>query len=326
MLLQNRIIGFVLAVAFLFTSCRKKEIAIEPFDRGDVITASVDMSSDYKHQVFYSLSQDTIVSTNLKTDWDLAFENGATGYHVKLNSAKAMYAYNTGQTTFSLVTDTSGFGTNKKCDSPTGNLDSTAFNGWESSFPVFVLDRGYSSSGIHQGFKKIQLLSSGVSDYSYKVAELNGAGEVTVSVPKNNAKNFSCLSLNTNQVVNVEPDKENYDLLFTQYTHVYSNPYSTYLVTGVLINPDKVKVAAINDKPFSEIELNDTIQHPFSSFQNAIGYDWKFYDLPNSVYIVYPSKCYIIKDVQGYFYKLHFIDFYNQSGQKGAPKWEYKRL
>lgn len=326
MYLKSKTVCLFSLIVLFSASCRKSEIAIKPLDRGDVITNSVDMNSDYKQQLFFSLSENTVISSNLKTAWDIEFECSVSGFHIKLNTAKAMCAANTSQTTFSLVTDTSNFSVNKQYDSPTGNLDSTAFATWQILKPVYIIDRGYNEVGTPQGFRKIQILSVTTTDYNIKISNVDGSNEVTLTVKKNIAKNYVQFSFASNSVVNIEPDKENYDLLFSQYTHIYSNPFSTYLVAGVIINPGKVKVAHVFDKPFANISVTDTLTHPFKIHQNIIGYDWKTYSFQTSTYIIDFNKCYIIKDVKGFYYKLHFIDFYNSVGVKGFPKFEFKKL
>jgi len=42
-------------------------------------------------------------------------------------------------------------------------------------------------------------------------------------------------------------------------------------------------------------------------------------------YEVFPKMIYIIQTPLGY-YKFHFVDFYNTSGDKGYPKFEYQKL
>lgn len=311
---------------FLLSSCRKPEIAVKPAHRGDVITTSVDIGSDYKQQVYFSLSQNAVISTNLKTSWDIGFETLPEGFHLVTNSAKAMSVYNSRQTDFYAVKDTLGFGKNRTYDSPTGNLDSTAFGDWRIEHPVYLVDRGYNEAGIHQGFKKMQIISLQSDLYTFKIADVNGKNEMSCVVQKNKLKNFMQFSFTSNSVVNIEPGKDSYDLLFSQYTHLYQNPFSTYLVTGVLINLHEVKVARVPDIPFNNISIHDTLTHPFKAHQNTIGFDWKTFNFTTSTYTIDLNKCFIIKDTKGYFYKLHFIDFYNSSGLKGHPKMEFKKI
>ncbi|HEY1040908.1 MAG TPA: HmuY family protein [Bacteroidia bacterium] len=315
---------FILFFTILLTSCRKEELPVQPLDRGSVVTAQVDMGNDYKQQIYYSLGNNSIVSTNLKVDWDLAFESSATGTHIKLNSAKWMGIYKTQQTVFSTVTDTSGYANNTMYDAPSGNMDSTAVGSWQDG-KVYVLFRGYTPSGSKIGFKKIQFISSDASTYTFKYANLNGSSEQTITLTKQSSKNFTCFSINTNAVANIEPDKENFDLWFTQFTHVYAD-HTPYLVVGILSNPHKVKTSRITDISFDNIKLNDTITHPFTPHVNNIGFDWKTFSLNTNTYTVDPSMCFIIKATDGFYYKLHFIGFYNSGGLKGSPKFEFKKL
>ena len=55
-----------------------------------------------------------------------------------------------------------------------------------------------------------------------------------------------------------------------------------------------------------------------------IGYDWKSYN--SGTYEVDINKNYIIKTTEDLYYKIHFIDFYNDQGEKGTPKFEISSL
>ena len=57
-----------------------------------------------------------------------------------------------------------------------------------------------------------------------------------------------------------------------------------------------------------------------------IGYDWKYYNLDAALYTIEPGLAYVIRDRDGFYYKLRFIDFYSEAGEKGYPKFEYVRL
>ena len=71
---------------FIFTiSCDKEELPILPHQTGDVLVQQIEMLQDYRYQVFYNLENNEIISENLKTDWDLGFENTQNGFHIVLN-------------------------------------------------------------------------------------------------------------------------------------------------------------------------------------------------------------------------------------------------
>ena len=72
---------------FVFISCEMEEIPVSPHNPGDIQINQIELSNDYRHQVFYDLGSNSIISDNLKTDWDLGFESSNDGYHIILNSS-----------------------------------------------------------------------------------------------------------------------------------------------------------------------------------------------------------------------------------------------
>lgn len=308
-------------------ACHKEELPVPAHDPGDVITNSVDIGNDYKRQVYFDLGTNTVVGKNAKTTWDLGFETSADGYHVVLNTSKSMFVYNTGSTNFNAVNDTTGFSLNKRWDEASGNLDSTAIGDWRTTKPVYIIGRGYNELGVYLGFRKIQFLNVDNNGYEVRIANLNGTNDNTMTIVKDSIYNFTFLSLNgTGSVVMVEPPKKDWDLVFTQYTHIFydENPVMPYLVTGCLLNRYKTKAMMDAGINFAEISYAYASAKTLSSAINTIGYSWK--DFTGSVFITRPDRNYIIRDAEGFLYKLHFIDFYNHAGVKGSPKWEYQRL
>ena len=53
---------------------------------------------------------------------------------------------------------------------------------------------------------------------------------------------------------------------------------------------------------------------------------WKYYNFEAGSYTVEVGLNYVIKNRKGYFYKLRFVEFYNNLGQKGYPAIEYQQL
>lgn len=314
-----------ITIATLFISCEKDEIAIEAYDRGNIITTSINIDPTYKLQVFYNLNANSILSQNNKTDWDIAFSCTENNNHIILNSAKGMYVWRITNKAFTSVLDTNGFEQNKKWDASSGAYDSTAFANINDSNVVYLVDLGYNEMGLHLGFKKLNVLASTNKSYKIRYANLNGINYNEYQILKDDQYNYAAFSFKLNKIVPIQPIKNTFDLVFTQYTYTFLNPYQSYLVTGILIN-NGVKVAKGSNIPFSEIKLADTLSYTFSTRADAIGYDWKYFNFNEGKYTVDPSIFYIIKDVKGFFYKLHFIDFYNESGEKGHIKFEYQKL
>ncbi len=319
------------ALALLFfASCYKEELPVAPYEAGDVLTAEIEMEEDYKWQVYFDLKTNKMVGKNLKTEWDLAFETTPNGYAVILNSAKSMFAYNTLSTNFSETFKISDYSGSRKWDNPNGNLDATAIGDWRNNNHVYLIDRGYNEQGQQLGFRKIQLLQVDGEKYIIKVAALNGENEVTYTVNKNAGYNFTFVSFNNDKAesIQVEPAKNTWDLAFTQYTYIFYNsePPTPYLVTGCLLNRYNTVAVADTTIAFENIDLEYAINKTYTNNIDAIGYNWKEYDFDANSYLVYSNINYIIKDAEGSYYKLHFIDFYNRQGKKGYPTFEFQRL
>jgi hypothetical protein len=153
---------------------------------------------------------------------------------------------------------------------------------------------------------------------------LDGTDIQAITVPKDASRSFTCYRFSSG-VVPIEPLRTSWDLVFTQYTHQFYEPFLPYIVTGVLSSTE-TRVATVRGRSFQEVMLADTVQFPFSSARDAIGYDWKTYSFETASYTVDQDKIYIIQDAEGYFHKLRFLDFYNTLGQVGCPRFEVRPL
>jgi hypothetical protein len=127
----------VIVCIILLTSCFKEDDKIVPHDPGDVKTQVIELTKDYRYQVYFDLSSEKIISTNLKTEWDLGFECSEKGWHIILNTSNFMLAAKSGLTDFDQPVDTVGYKWN--FDVSTGDPDSTAIGQWfEFSSPDSV--------------------------------------------------------------------------------------------------------------------------------------------------------------------------------------------
>jgi hypothetical protein len=306
---------------FLF-SCEKAEIPKPKLAVSGASIFTVSTGSDYRNQLFYDLENQQIVSSNDRAIWDLAFEADEAGFRILLNGSKLTKVAKTSATSMEAVTSSAG--AIWLYDAPSGNLDSTAFADWRTSDQVYLLDLGMSVLGVELGQKKMKVLSVNESEYQIEFADLNGSNYKTASISKNTAASFVYFSLKTNQVVSVEPDKSKWDLCFTSYTHVYPDGMP-YIVAGVLSNRNQVRIAAIS-KSFADIHFADYLASNFTNAINVIGFDWKAYNFDTAIYAVDPTKSFIVKSVSGRVFKLHFVDYYDGFGQKGAPTVELEEL
>lgn len=319
--MKNNIL--LLLAGFIFVACHKDEIPIEPHETGDAIEAQAEMGQTYKNQLYYSLKNNTFVASNDKKIWQLGFESSATGWHIILNSANAMAVYRS-DLNFDEIIDENGIEFDH-WDYSSGNLDSTAIGDWQAENKLYIIDFGYDDQAAHMGYGKLIIESVNSTSYEISYGDISDVTPQQYTITKNTDNLFTYFSFQ-NGTITVAPPNETYDLVFTQYTHLFTNPFHSYLVTGVLLNRYNTTATKITDKDFYEIEYSDVVGLNYSPNLDIIGYSWKEYDFDQSIYAVDPSIIYIVKTNEGLFYKLHFIDFYNSQGIKGYPKFEMQAL
>ena len=317
-------------IIYLFVfiiSCEQNEIPIIPHTSGDIITKQINMGSSYDKQIFYSLSNNLEVKENIKTDWDLAFESSSNGRNITINSSTFSQLSEIIDINFNDIISVNNL--NWSWDNPSGINYNSAFGDYRNKNSVYILDRGYKLNGTSRGYKKIMIDSVNNTSYYIKYANIDNTNMQNLEIKKDSNYNFQYIALDNSETINIEPQKEYWDLLFTQYTHLFSdneeNP--AYLVTGVLTNYlNNIKVAEDTLNKFTDINLDMIDQYNFTDMQNEIGYDWKVYNFTSQSYTVNSEITYIISDVKNRYFKLHFIDFYNINGEKGNPKFEIQEL
>lgn len=325
----------------MLTSCFKEDEPVVPNQPGDVATRVIEMLPDYSIQSYFNLSSGEVVSTNLKDVWDLALTCAAGDYTMILNTSKFSKVAHTESDDFNITYTTEGF--TWVFDESTGNLSGNAIGKWWDDHEtgpvgrneVLLFDLGVDTEGLPAGYLKIQpLLNTSTGVVSVKIAGLDGTNERTFSFTKETGRRYVTLSFETGQnEVQPEPLQASWDLLFTQYTTLLftdiGEPYP-YLVTGVLINDTLVTAIMDSITPFDSISRTMAENMILSARRDVIGYDWKKVvgDVTsgNVTYVARPEMVYIIRSSDGFFFKLRFVDFYNNNGLKGYPKFEYQKL
>lgn len=324
----------------LFTSCFKKDEMVPAHDPGDVTTVVIPMTRYYTYQVYYKLENNEIISQNNRSAFDLNFSCNDTLSTIRLNTANFGLIAESDFVNFNDVTDTTGLKWNY--DKSDGNADSIAIINWINtndfdttySNKIWVFNRGINADGIQLGLKKIQFQELKGNKYFFKYSNMDNSEMVETTVEKVDGHSYVQFLLDGGgETIQTEPETNNWDLNFTQYTTLLFTDEGLsypYLVTGVLQNYNTL-IAMDSTSVFSDISIADTGNFNYSSVADKIGYDWKeiigsvetgdFYYQTNIQYN------YIIKDVKSFYYKLRFVDFYDTlTGEKGFPRFEYQRL
>jgi hypothetical protein len=327
---KGRLIIITLLIALVFGACEKPEELWELPPAGDETVSSVKMGANYENVIFFTLKTGATQLRTLNT-WHIAFATGSNENHIILNGGIGVLIHPTNDTTFA-----STYPINSKTewlwDNSGGEADSTAFAGWLDSTTnisrnnVYVIDLGAKAT---VRYKKIKILSVSANDFVIQYANLDGADEHTLLVAKTAGSNYTYFNLLTSSAVAYEPAGADWDLVFTYYRHIYYDmtPITPYAVAGALINTKSTWVAETDDIAFENLDYAKASKFKLTQKMDEIGYDWKTYDLNGTEkYTVNSKKIYIIKDREGFLYKLKFINFYDETGAKGVPQFAYQRL
>lgn len=300
------------------------------------------------NQVFVDLSsQSTTVAQ--RDSWDLGFYNG-NEFRVVINSSIYMATKELTATDIDAVTAASveslqpqvAVGTFNPAnavyvDAPNGNILETAINEIstnDADNKVYLVNLGYevgtatptvgsvAVAGDSRGWRKIRILRSG-NDYVLQYANLDDTTHQEIIISKNTDFNFNHFSFNTNNLVNVEPKKDKWDIGFTVLTNILPGAGS-YGFSDFVIHNRKGSAVSYqvntSDVLYDDFTESNVVEANFSQDQTTIGSNWR--DVFSGT--ARTDRFYIIKDPNGNIYKLKFLALTNQNGERGYPEFEYQ--
>jgi hypothetical protein len=353
-ILVKKAIFFALTVSLL-TACSKHDEApyIPPVIEG---SQTVNMGVNFDNQIFISLADQKIISVPV-INWDLAFQSKG-GTAIRVNSGKKSSVYNSNSTDFASVTaapDAKYF----VYDAPEalGNPLTTAIGEWTSNGQsknlVYIVNLGNNPplSVNPIGYIKLQVQGYHEGKYAVKYANLDGTNEKTVEIPVNANTNYTYYSLDKG-MVSIEPDKNNWDITFVGVTTPGGGPQGSFVVSAAVICNTLNGILVAQDNPGKDLADSDLPDAPINQLPDNVsnyaglgkddfnrlgptnnpivmGRDWYQIIKPHGdgIYKIYNWKTYIIKSVGGKFFKLRFTAYKSvETGEKGAPSFEYKEL
>ncbi len=300
---------FLLSVGLL-TSCIPDDVAVLPYDRGDLNMVELEMGARFDKMTFYSLKEAEIIQECALTAFDFHFGDSI----ISFNPSRLMRTAMVQNKDFAEVQDTLGL--EFKYEQSDGR-------GTPLLFPdsgVYVIDMGFDKEGNHLEPYKIRLSKKDSNTYLCVYGELGAREAETAEI-----KSGTYFSMLNRASVDL-PRKDEYDLLFTRYNFYFEEEVTNYLVVGVLISD--ILNLEVNDVPFDEIEIDmvEERRSQMSSTQDEIGYDWKDYDFDTGEYNLIPNKSFLIEDSESFVYKLRFTSYYNEQGESGHPAFEFRLL
>ena len=313
-------------LALVVAACRPDPELLEPelidvIDLGDLYgtrTGAATLGEDYHDQVYYSLEKNEVVATVNKFSWDFGMTPDSV---LRLNSAVLNLRIAEAPGPWEAEVDAAEL--TWLYDGPTGDPATLAV-GADWANRVWVVDRGLDSEGAPRGRFKCQIHSASDSLFLH-VAQLDGSNEQIFSGTLDPQLHLTAWSLEAGQV-EAAPPADSWDLLFTSYLYVFdpeTEPFP-YAVTGALLNPTGHKATLLTDQAFDEVAIEDVAG--LSDAEDAVGYDWKVYDLDLGLYTVRDNWTYIVQADPETMYALAFTGFNDALGRRGTPKFSFRRL
>jgi predicted lipoprotein with Yx(FWY)xxD motif len=326
---------------FLYLSILLVFFIFEASSQSVLKNDSVTLGASYAKSVFYSLATGVAGEMN-NADWDIAFATSGRSVSILTNEAKGieLYTYRKANASGWAKVDTLGM-----LWKPLYNADTT----WEyGAFNMDYVQKNYlydygwgiydpSTHGVtgdslfiiklaKDNFMKIIIEKKPPTGiYTFKYAKLDGTGEKQVNVNSASypTKNFIYYSLIDNKILDLEPAKDAWDILFTKYMTemMQGNVKVQYPVTGVLIN-SSVTVAEYRAKGLNQKTYETFKGLKFVTNTDEIGYDWKNFDNATYQYKMVDTVLYFLKGKS--YYKLFFTNFAGSS--TGKIKFSYKSL
>lgn len=301
---------------------------------------SVLLGSGSAQACFYRLADGQKTMTTF-TDWHLSVSvrpsafpsNPLPGTTIRINEAFGTNVYiipSQLPPDFATPLDTAGFsGWSRLHDSETQlnlgalnttrNLSNPFDFGWgvyNSSTKNVVGDSLFLITGPNGLCKKVwieQLVWDTM--WVIKTCNIDGSSPYTFQISKKqyNTKNFVYLDISQSLLMDKEPNKTEWDLLFLKYMSPASQGGTTILygVTGVWSNEGTLvdQISGVSSQTAQP-------DGQYSSMLSEIGFDWKSYDGSTMSYVIPDTLTYFVKDRQNQVFRLNFTAYSgNSSGR-----------
>jgi hypothetical protein len=290
--------------------------------------AEISQGPGYSQQVFVDLDTRTTTAIDL-TDWDIAF--GVAGFSSAIfvnegvvssqtDSPPQVELYASSATDFATA-DTTAITEriyNDEASWAAGALNHVATPGdpfdlgWGSYSPATQTVTGsriFFLRGRDQVWRKLFIESLAGGVYTFHYANADGSEEQTTTVDKADfsGKTLAYFSFSAG-VRDLEP--ATWDLTFTRYTTPLPDGEGNlldYTLTGVLHNTG-VRVAELSGVDPATVAVPTDLT-AYNDTLDAIGYDWKEFDLNTFTWNIPDDLVYFVRRADGRTFRLQFIDF-----------------
>jgi len=306
-----------------------------------VATEKIDIStgSNYSNDVYFNFKNaETHVLEN--SNWDIGFslvDKGAAGSAIIINEAYVELYSAPYDTTRWESFDTTNLNTWERLYNPKISWTNGAYNiyrgersaldmGWGVLMPELNFwtygDSLYTiklQSGNFIKFK-INSLKQGVWEFSY--SDIDNSNEETIEINKADYtnKNFIYFNFQNKEIIDREPLKETWDIVFTKYMY-FAESVVKYNTTLGVLNDSDIKISKMQGSIEDKFE---TKEEEFLDNISLIGNDWKTFDMSAFVWAVEKENVYIIKTENNELYNLTFLTFGGKDN--GNLSFQYKKV
>jgi len=309
----------------ILSACMRPE---KPWPRPtgtDMTTLVADLGSEYDTVAFLSLSQGLFHKVP-RTAWDLEIHSTGSGYQVWTNAALYAFAGVLDSATWAGTTDPSSI-PSWQCDLP----DKAALPplSYDESL-TFVLDRDKGSifySNPAQRYQKIQLKAT-AQGITVRTYTMSGTPSGEWTLPRSPQPQYLSLDKPGHTIAILPPWEV--ELILTRYVHYYPDQpeqFRYYPVVGALLPIGRrAAVVSASEISFEDFTYASLSQLQWTTQRDAIGYDWKRYSFETGTYVIDFSRYYVLEMGPEAYYKVQFVDFYDEAGRKGSVKLRYSGL
>jgi hypothetical protein len=296
------------------------------------VNDSVSMGPGYANDVWYSF-ENGVVATADRSTWDIGFYTNTWSAGIIINDGTGtqLVTYGNGDTSSWNAIDTTGMANWKRLYNSDTIWEDGAFNrnalghpdyGWGVYNMVshdVVGDSIYIIKLANGAYKKLWIESKNSvnNTYIFTYANLDGSNQFTetLNATPYESKLFVYYNLSIGSVIDREPAKDSWDLLFSRYMGIVfdneGNP-ANYVVVGILNN---VETGANKNHPVSP-DFTEWYAQPMEFYKTVIGSDWKYFDMNTFSYSVTDSLVYFVQSLSGDIYKFVPLSFSGQSEGK----------
>ena len=338
--------------ALTFTACKKDDKEPEivvPVSDGSTLTLNGLVASEAGtaagNSVYVDFSGDKQTSV-ARTSWDLGFYSGAE-FRVAINNAASAGAKVLSATSLAAVGEADTLGLTlafnqmgplatdfNYYDGINGSITSTvipAVSATVSENKVIILNRGTGGGIAARPWIKLLVNRNTSGGYTVQYGTIKQtSGFKSIDIAKDATFNFKFVSLTSGAIVNVEPTKADWDIVWgyslyqTQFSGV-TVPYnfSDLVFINTLGGVKAAHIVATTTKTYASYSEADIATTEFLSNRDAIGSKWRnTTGSPLGILDVF----YVVKDGNGNYYKLKFISMgvNADGGTRGKPVIEYK--